>query len=140
MAATLAVTASVQLIGVVSFLWLVAVTAADNLELTGADGAIFHMFNRFSYRMIDGLAWPLYLFPLAASVAGFLLLIRKPWVRIAFSAVGAVALAWSAWWLHASLEWWAIPAGYVLFTCLITWTPAVSRWYAEDSLPQPIRT
>lgn len=136
MAATLAVTASVQLIGVVSFVWLIAVTAADTLGLEGADGAIFHMLNRFSYRMVDGLAFPLYLFPVAASVAGFLLLMRKAWARIALSAVGVASLAWSAWWLQGSLEWWVIPAAYVVFTCAITWVPSVSRWYAEGRAPR----
>ncbi|WP_152365616.1 hypothetical protein [Microlunatus speluncae] len=130
MSATLAVTASLQWICGLSFAWLMAAVGAQSLGTDGIDGALYHMLQRFHYGMIDGLAWPLYLFPTAAFVTGFLVLIRRPWARIVHSAVGAGALAWSAWWLYeTSLLWWIAPAVYIAVACLILWLPAVTRWY-----------
>ena len=54
------VTASLQWICGLSFAWLVATAGAANLALEGSEGSLFHLLNRFHYRMIDGLAWPLY--------------------------------------------------------------------------------
>lgn len=129
MAATLAVTASLQWICGLSIAWLLAAVGSQDLGRTGLDGALFHELQRFHYRMIDGLAWPLYLFPLASFTSGFIVLVRRPWARIAHTAVGVAALAWSAWWLWDSLLWWIAPAVYILVACLILWLPAVGRWY-----------
>jgi len=70
MAATMAVTASLQWICALAFLWLVATAGARQLGTSGVDGAIFHLLNRFDDRLLDGLAWPLFGFPLASGVAG----------------------------------------------------------------------
>lgn len=130
MAATLAVTASLQWICCLSFAWLMAAVGAESLGTDGLDGGIYHALQRFHYGMIDGLAWPLYLFPTASFVTGFILLVRRPWARILHTAVGAAALAWSAWWLYeASLLWWIAPAVYIAVACLILWLPGVTRWY-----------
>jgi hypothetical protein len=129
LAATLAATASLQWVCVLSFCWLVATAGAAQLGTTGVDGGLYHLLNRFNYRMLDGLAWPLYLFPVASFVLSFLLLARRSWARIAFSVTGAAALVWSAWWLWGDLEWWLIPASYIALTVLVLWTPEATRWY-----------
>ncbi len=137
-AASMAVTASLQWVCALSFAWLVAVSAREQLGTNGPDSALFHIFNRFHYRMIDGLAWPLYLFPVASFTVGFVLLARRPWARVAFTVTGLGALAWSAWWLHANLAWWAAPALYIVVACLLVWTPGASQWYgwrARDQRP-----
>ncbi len=133
MAATLAVTASLQWICCLSFAWLMAAVGAEGLGTDGLDGAIYHTLQRFHYGMIDGLAWPLYLFPTASFVTGFIVLVRRPWARIVHTAVGVAALGWSAWWLYeASLLWWIAPAVYIAVACLILWLPSVGRWYRSD--------
>lgn len=132
MSATLAVTASLQWICGLSVVWLLAAVGSQSLGTSGLDGMLFHELQRFHYRMIDGLAWPLYLFPLASFVTGLLVLIRRPWARIVHSVVGAGALGWSAWWLRDALVWWIAPAVYVGLACLLLWLPAVGRWYRAE--------
>ena len=129
LAATLASTASLQWIGLLSFCWLVASAGVAQLSTSGVDGGVYHVLSRFSYRMLDGLAWPLYLFPLVSFVLSFLLLTRRPWTRLAFSITGGAALLWSAWWLRSDLLWWLVPAGYIAITVLVLWTAETSRWY-----------
>jgi hypothetical protein len=132
-AATLAITASLQWIAGLTLAWLVALAVTDSLPSGGPEGPVFHLFNRFQARMLDGLAIPLYLFPLASLVTGFLVVARRPWTRIAHTVVGFAALGWSAWWLSSNLIWWLVPAAYVLVACLMLWTPTVSRWYGWRS-------
>ena len=129
LAATLASTASLQWIGLLTFCWLVATAGVAQLGTTGVDGGVYHVLSRFSSRMLDGLAWPLYLFPLVSFVLSFLLLTRRPWTRLVFSVTGAAALLWSAWWLRADLVWWLVPAGYIAVSVLVLWTADASRWY-----------
>lgn len=141
MATTLAVTGSLQFLAALTLLWLIAVAGNDELGTSGADGVMFHLLNRFDDRMVDGLAWPLYGFPLAALVLGFLLPTRSPWTRIALSALGLVAVAWLAWLFRSNVTWLVVPAVYIGFTSGITWTAAASRWYSwrpdSDAHPQP---
>lgn len=130
-ATTLAVTASLQWMCALSLVWVTATVGASELGQQGDEGAIFHILNRFHYRMVDGLAWPLFGFPLVSFVTGFLLLTRRAWTRIVHTVVGALAIAWSAWWLRNDLSWWFSAAAYVAIACLILWTPAASRWYTR---------
>lgn len=109
----------------------------SELAQQGEEGAFFHILNRFHYRMVDGLAWPLYAFPVASFVTGFLLLSGRGWTRLAHTGVGLLALGWSAWWLREHLAWWASPAAYVAVACLILWTPAASRWYGRRPPSRP---
>ncbi|MBA3528507.1 MAG: hypothetical protein H0T91_04210 [Propionibacteriaceae bacterium] len=129
MAATLAVTASLQWICGLSFLWLVATAGARELGTTGVDGGVYHLLNRFHYRMLDGLAWPLYLFPAVSFVLAFLLLARRQWARLAFTLTGAAAVGWLAWFVRSDLVWWVAPALYISVAVGILWTPAAHRWY-----------
>jgi hypothetical protein len=132
-AATLAVTGSLQWICALSVLWLAAAAGADTLSRSGTEGAVFHLLHRFDVRMTDGLALPLYLFPVAAFVSGFLILWQRPLTRIAHTALGVAALAWSAWWLQNSLLWWCVSALYILVGCLLLWTRSASRWYEQQA-------
>lgn len=133
-AATLAVTAALQWICALGLLWVTATVGAADLGQQGAEGGLFHILNRFNYRLVDGLAWPLFGFPLLSLVTGFLILSGRAWTRIAHTAVGVLALSWSAWWLRDDLAWWFAPACYVAIACLILWTPAATRWFARATL------
>jgi len=138
---TLAVLGSLQWVCALSFLWVAATVGTGAFAEVGDDGAVFHVLNRFSYRMLDGLAVPLYLFPLASLVTGFLVLSRRPWTRAVHTAVGVVALAWAAWWLQDDLLWWFSAAWYVVVACLVLWTPAATAWYrwrADQRPPHPL--
>ena len=126
---TLAVLGSLQWVCALSLLWVTASVGTGAFAEVNDDGAVFHILNRFNYRMLDGLAVPLYLFPVASIVTGFLVLSRRPWTRAAHTAVGVVALAWAAWWLQNQLLWWFSAAWYVVVACLVLWTPAASAWY-----------
>jgi hypothetical protein len=132
-AATLAVTGSLQWICGLTVLWLAAISGAETLSRSGTEGAIFHILHRFDVRMTDGLAAPLYLFPVAAFISGFLILWQRPWTRIAHTALGVAALAWSAWWLQNSLLWWCVSGLYILVGCLLLWTRSASRWYEQQT-------
>jgi hypothetical protein len=124
-----------QWICLLAFAWLVALAATEELSTSGVDGVIFHMMNRFGYRMIEGLAWPLFGLPLAATVFGLALLGRRPWSRIGFTVAGAAALTWSAWWLQGSLLFWIPVASYILIACVLVWTPTANRWFGWRSAP-----
>lgn len=130
-AATLAVTAALQFVCVLGLAWVTATVGADQLDTTGSEGGLFHILQRFNYRMLDGLAWPLFGFPVASFVTGLLLLVRRPWTRLLHTGLGVVALGWSAFWLRDDLLWWVSPALYVAIGCLLLWTPAANRWYGR---------
>ena len=140
LAATLAVTASLQWICGLSLLWVTVAIGTGTFDQLGDNGAVFHIMRRFEYRMLDGLVVPLYLFPLASLVTGFLVLSQRPWTRLLHTGVGLVALAWAAWWLRDDLLWWFSGAWYVVVACLVLWTPGATAWYRsrQDERPQPL--
>lgn len=129
LAVTLAVVASLQWICALSLLWVSAAVGTSTFDQVGDNGALFHILNRFDDRMLDGLAVPLFGFPLASLVTGFLVIKRRPWTRLVHTLVGVAALAWAAWWLRDNLLWWFSAAWYVVVACLVLWTPAASAWY-----------
>lgn len=131
LAVTLAVTAALLWVCALSLGWLLAIAGTRVLDQSGSDGVVFHLLDRFRDRLLDGLALPLYLFPLASVVSGFLLLNRRPWPRLVHTAIGVLALAWSAWWLRDALLEWASVALYVGVAVSVLWTPAATRWYAS---------
>jgi len=128
-ACSLAVVASLLWICGLSLLWVTATIGTATFAEMGDNGAVFHILNRFNYRMLDGLAIPLYAFPLASFATGFSILSRRPWTRVLHTAVGVAALLWGAWWLQDSLLWWFSGAWYVVVACLVLWTPAATAWY-----------
>ncbi len=130
--ATLAVTAGLQWCCGLALVWLTTVAGVAEFDRAGEQGALFHMLNRFNYRMLDGLAWPLFGFPLVSVVTGFLVLRARPWTRLVHSALGLVALAWSGWWLRDHLVWWAVVALYIALAVGVLWTPTASRWYGRQ--------
>jgi hypothetical protein len=129
LACSLAVVASLLWICGLSLLWVTATIGTATFAEIGDNGAVFHILNRFDSRMLDGLAVPLYLFPLAGFTTGFLLLSRRAWTRTLHCAVGLVALAWAAWWLQDNLLWWFSAAWYIVVACLVLWTPGATAWY-----------
>ena len=133
---SLAVVASLQWICGLSLFWVVATVGTGAFAQIGDNGAVFHILNRFNYRMLDGLALPLYLFPLASFVTGFLVLSRRRWARSVHTALGLAALAWGAWWLRDDLLWWFSAAWYVVVACLVLWTPAATEWYRWRQEPE----
>ena len=137
LACTLAVVASLQWICVLSLLWVTAATTTSTFAELGDNGALFHILNRFNYRMLDGLAIPLYGFPLISLVTGFLLLARRPWARLLHTLAGLAALVWAAWWLQDNLLWWFSAAWYVVLACVVLWTPAATAWYRWRPAEQP---
>jgi hypothetical protein len=130
LAVTLAVTASLLWVSGLSLFLLVAAAGTRALAPTGEDGVVFHLLDEVVLRMEDGLWVPLYGFPVASIVTGFCLLSRRPWARLAHSAVGVLSLGWAAWWLRESLLTWLVVVVYVGTAVAVLWVPAVGRWYA----------
>jgi len=134
-ACLLAVTASVEWLLGLSLAWLISGAVASTAPPGSSSGpGLEAMLTGFSGRMLDGLALPLYLFPLAWLTTGFLVLLPGRWPRIVHTLLGAVALAWSAWWLWDDLVWWLPAAAYVAVSCAFLWTPAASRWYRRPAI------
>lgn len=133
MAATMAATASLQWVCALSFLWLVATAGARQLSTSGVDSGLYHALHRLNDRLLDGLAWPLYLFPVASFVLSFLLLARRGWARLAFTLLGTAALVWSGWWLRTNLVWWCPAAVYISVAVLVLWVPAVTTWLRQPT-------
>ena len=129
LATTLAVTASLQWVCGLALAWLASAGALDALGQRGSNGVVFHLLDEFGARLRDGLALPLFAFPLASTVTGFLLLSGRRWARVLHTVLGVVALGWSAWWLRDTLLWWAPVALYVGVACAVLWTPAANRWF-----------
>ncbi len=130
-ASTLAITASLLFVCGLGLLWLVAYSITSSFDAAQDDQAvIFHIAERFQLRLTQGLAIPLFGFPVLGTVAGFLVLVQRSWARWVFTAVGVLSLAWSAWWLRSSLPWWVPALVYVGTAVGIVWTAAASRWYA----------
>lgn len=128
-ASSLSVTASLQWLCGLTFVWLVATVGAERLGTSGQSGSVFHILNRFHYRMVEGLAIPLYLVPAASLVFGLLLPRRAAWTRVGYTAVGLVALAGSAWLLRNHLLWWILPSIYIGVATAIVWTRSATAWY-----------
>jgi len=135
LALTLAVTASLLWVCALSLFGLVALAGIRAMSPVGEDGVVFHTLDQFVLRMGDGLWVPLYGFPVASIVTGFMLLVRRPWARLAHSAVGVVSLGWAGWWLRDSLLAWVVVAVYVGTAVAVLWAPAVGRWYAGRPHP-----
>lgn len=139
LAMTLAVGGSLLWLCALSLFGLVALAGIQALSPTGDDGVVFHTLDQFVLRMGDGLWVPLYGFPVASVVTGFLLLARRPWTRVAHSAVGVASLGWAAWWLRDSLLEWLVVALYVGTAVAVLWVPSVGRWYAGHARrPRPV--
>ncbi|SER03985.1 hypothetical protein [Microlunatus flavus] len=131
LAVTLAVTAAMLWVCGLSLFLLVAAAGTRALGPSGDDGVIFHLLDEAVLRMGDGLWLPLYGFPVASVVTAFCLLARRPWTRIAHTAVGVVALAWAAWWLRESWLTWFVVAVYVGTAVGVLWVPSANRWYGR---------
>ncbi len=130
------ITGSLLWMTALGFVWIFVYVARDSFGYAGAEGAIYHMLERFHLRMIEGLAAVLFGAPGIAVVLSFFLLLRRSWPRIAISVLGVLTVAVVAVLLSDSLMWVLPGAAYIAFACLILWTPAVSRWCAGQPVPQ----
>ncbi len=130
LAVTLAVTGSMLWVCGLSLFLVVALALTQQLSPFGNEGYVFHVLDEAVLRMGDGLWVPLYGFPVASVVTGFLLLVGRPWTRLAHTAVGVASLAWAGWWLRDSLLGWFVVAVYVGTAVAVLWVPSVGRWYA----------
>ncbi|MGI3781467.1 MAG: hypothetical protein ACRYG2_11895 [Janthinobacterium lividum] len=137
LAVTLAVTASLLWACGLSLFAVVALVGSQEMEAADDTGVVFHTLDQFVLRMGDGLWVPLYGFPVVSVVTGFLLLSRRPWARVAHTAVGLGSLAWAGWWLRGSLLAWVAVAVYVGTSVAVLWAPSVGRWYASRSRRRP---
>ncbi|HEY0237707.1 MAG TPA: hypothetical protein VGC37_03605 [Friedmanniella sp.] len=138
LAVSLAVTASLLWVCGLSLFAVAAMAGTRAMTAAGDDGVVFHTFDEFVLRMGDGLWVPLYGFPVASVVTGFLLLVRRPWARLVHSAVGAAALAWAGWWLRDALLAWVVVVVYVGTAVVVLWAPSMGRWYAgRPRRPRP---
>lgn len=136
LAVTLAVTASLLWVCALSLFSVVALVGSQEMAAADDTGVVFHTLDQFVLRMGDGLWVPLYGFPVASVVTGFLLLSRRAWARVLHSVVGLASLAWVGWWLRDSLLAWIAVAVYVGTAVAVLWAPSVGRWYAGRPRPR----
>ncbi len=136
--ASMTVTASLLWIVLLIFLLLVAAAAKQQLSYSAQpEAALYHIADEFQVVMGNGLALWLFGLPLVAAVAGFLLLVPRGWARIAYSALGALTVGWSLFWLHDRIGWWVPTACYVALAVGICWAPSVGRWHADRAASRP---
>jgi hypothetical protein len=129
LACCLSVVASLQWICGLALAWVAAAVGTGTFAQIGDDGALFHILHRFDHRLLDGLAIPLFGFPLLSVVTGFAILSPRPRARLLHTAAGLAALVWAAWWLRDDLLWWFSAAWYVVVACGVLWTPGATAWY-----------
>ena len=131
LACCLSVVASLQWICGLALAWVAAAVATGTFAQIGDDGALFHVLHRFDHRLLDGLAVPLFGFPLLSVVTGFAILSPRPRARLLHTAVGLAALLWAGWWLREDLLWWFSAAWYVVVACAVLWTQGATAWYHQ---------
>lgn len=131
LAVCMSTTAAMLFLCAFGFVWMIAEVIRDTFDYNNpGEGVLFHIAERFHLSLMQGLLLPLLAFPLLTVVAGFLLLIRKPWPRMAYSLLGVAALGWASYWQQGELRV-VIPAAiYIVFCILIVWHSSASRWYA----------
>jgi hypothetical protein len=133
MSASMTVTGSALWICALATGWLFAVAGQARLQASeDFDGQVLILLNRFSARLLDGLAIPLFGLPALAFIAVFLLLSGRRWAQLLYTVLGIGTVAWLAWWLHASPGWAVAPITYVVIAVGILWTPGALRWYGRD--------
>jgi len=132
MSASMTVTASALWVCALALGWLLAAALQARLQADqDFDGQVLIMLNRFSARLLDGLAIPLFGLPTVAFVAAFLLLSGRRWAQLFYTVLGAATVGWLIWWLHDRWAWAAAPIAYVVVSVVILWTPAAVRWFGR---------
>lgn len=138
-ATTLMVTAGLQMAALIALVWLVILAGLESLSPTRApDSGLYHMLNRAHLTLSEGLWVPLFGFPLAACVLGFLGLMRTAWPRIAITALGVACSAWIIWW-QSTTGWWRalVVVVYIAVCVVLLWTPAATHWYRGEPASRP---
>ncbi len=132
MSASMTVTASALWVCALALGWLLAAALQTRLQADqDFDGQVLILLNRFTARLVDGLAIPLFAFPAVAFVAAFLLLSGRRWAQIFYTLLGVATVGWLIWWLHAHWVWAIAPIAYVLISVAILWTPPAVRWFGR---------
>jgi hypothetical protein len=132
MSASMTVTASALWVCALALGWLLAAALQTRLQADqDFDGQVLILLNRFSARLLDGLAIPLFGLPAVAFVAAFLLLSGRRWAQVLYTVLGAATVGWLVWWLHDRWAWAAAPIAYVVISVVILWTPAAVRWFGR---------
>jgi hypothetical protein len=132
MSASMTATAAALWVCALATAWLLAAAGQRRLQADqDFDGQVLILLNRFSARLLDGLAVPLFGLPMIAFVAAFLLLSGRRWAQILYTCLGVVSIGWLVWWLHLSPRWAVAPVGYIAISVCIVWTPAAIRWFGR---------
>jgi hypothetical protein len=136
MSASMTVTASALWVCALATGWLLAAAGQRGLQADqDLDGQVLIVLNRFSARLLDGLAVPLFGLPVLAFVAAFLLLSGRRWTQLVYSFLGALSVGWLVWWLHLSPGWAVAPIAYIATSVGIVWTPAAVGWFGRSPRP-----
>jgi hypothetical protein len=136
MSASMTATASALWVCALLTAWLFAAAGQSRLEADqDFDGQVLILLNRFSARLLDGLAVPLFALPMIAFVAAFLLLSGTRWSQVLYTVLGALSIGWLIWWLHDSPRWALAPVAYIAVAVGIVWTPAAFRWFGRRNVP-----
>lgn len=134
MSAAMTVTAAALWVCALASAWLLAAVGQSRLQADqDFDGQVLILLNRFSARLLDGLAIPLFGLPAIAFVAAFLLLSGRRWSQLFYTVLGLASIAWLLWWLQLSLTFAVAPAAYIAIAVAMLWSPAALRWYDRRS-------
>lgn len=127
------VTATALWVCALATAWLFATAGQSTLQADqNFDGQVLILLNRFSARLLDGLAIPLFGLPAVAFVAAFLVLSGRRWAQVSYTLLGVVSIGWLVWWLHNSPGWAVAPIAYIAISVGIVWTPAALRWFGRE--------
>lgn len=126
------VSASLEWVVLVGFLWLLARTRDEVIPTNvQPDSAVYHLLERLDL-FLSYYGWlPVLGVPLVASILALQLFSRRPWVRIAYTAWGLLTIGLGIWLFRAHATMMTTAALFIVADVSMTWTPAVTRWLAS---------
>lgn len=127
MATMMTVTAAMLFMAALGFLWMVAWAGNESIDYN-SEGGLYYLMERFHLKLAQGLWVPLFGFSTASIALAFCLLARVQWARIAYSALGALTVAWLIFVWHDRAGYIVAPIVYIAFCVGIVWVNAVTRW------------
>ena len=126
------VTAAMLFMAALGFLWMVAWAGNESIDYN-SEGGLYYLMERFHLKLAQGLWVPLFGFPTASIALAFCLLARVRWARVAYSALGVLAVVWLIIVWHNRAGYLVAPIVYIVFCVGIVWVNAVSRWLSWTS-------
>lgn len=135
MSTMLTVTASMLFMSALGLLWMLAWAGNESLDYN-AEGGLYYIMERFHLRLAQGLWVPLFGLPTASIVLAFCLLARRPWARIAYTALGVFTVGWLVVRWHDQPGYLIAPIAYIAFCAGILWISSVSRWLSWSAMPR----